>query len=949
MFRRSASWLALTALALLLMAAGAGASTARTSRIWFPLDRLPLAHAAKLGAAKPSQTMQIGIGLKDPHAAAEQTLMTAQQNPSSPQYDHFLTPAQYDSRFAVARTTFGRTLTWLRGGGAQILDTSGARDFVEISATVTQIDKLFDTSIGAYEAKGVRFLANASAPSVPAGLDVLTVMGLNTLVHPTTPLAGAHAGDRAPGSTLLGKATDPAALKSIPGEGSLIAGITSKLGAAGVLGQAGAGQVTAPVAGQVTAPVAGQVTAPVAGQVTAPVAGPVTAPVAGPVTVPGTGLSTPAAGVPTIPAELTPQQLWSVYDMPSDNRGQGQSVAVMGSGDSSTTVKDLAIFESEHGLPKVPVKVTDIPADGDFSDTSGNVEWELDTQSSTGMAPDVKQVHLYFAEHLIDPDAEADFAKWVDDPNGPKQANASFGECETTPANATLESTIPAQFNNNEDQNALYGTGAPNALEPVADQTLRQGVLEGRTLFAATGDTGSSCPVLVLGPELGAGNGVANQGFPETNYPASSPYVVAVGGTVLYGTESTATAPASNAKRATETAWTFTGGGNTFYIPEPSYQDGITQLDDQDCLSQPDGTPYSTPTPCRGIPDVAAQSGDVVSNGYGVTMGGQNDQAGAGTSLSSPLWMGMWTRVQAAAEPSPSKTYTLGFADPVLYKIGLNATKDARDFFDIGSGPPASPVTANGYYTSLPRTPTVDPSGWDYVSGLGSPNVIPLAKDATGRTSLTPVRNLAQPQPKDCGQPGLLPCNGGSGGDCTVTSGLWQNPPHTATDTLGNSDPQLSLVEGAMSVTQEGSSLRVLLTNTDLTETVPAGAEADEWYGVWSYGGTEWFANAELTAVPGATPTFHDGTVTKTGNTSSYNPSSNTDDTGHLTLGNDGVVEIDVPMANVGSPTTGAVLTDPAGETDIEVGAPGAGGLLEKVDSGGPTCNYTVGGGPTNP
>jgi len=700
MFRRSASWLALTALALLLMAAGAGASTARTSRIWFPLDRLPLAHAAKLGAAKPSQTMQIGIGLKDPHAAAEQTLMTAQQNPSSPQYDHFLTPAQYDSRFAVARTTFGRTLTWLRGGGAQILDTSGARDFVEISATVTQIDKLFDTSIGAYEAKGVRFLANASAPSVPAGLDVLTVMGLNTLVHPTTPLAGAHAGDRAPGSTLLGKATDPAALKSIPGEGSLIAGITSKLGAAGVLGQAGAGRVTAPVAGQVTAPVAGQVTAPVAGQVTAPVAGQVTAPVAGPVTVPGTGLSTPAAGVPTIPAELTPQQLWSVYDMPSDNRGQGQSVAVMGSGDSSTTVKDLAIFESEHGLPKVPVKVTDIPADGDFSDTSGNVEWELDTQSSTGMAPDVKQVHLYFAEHLIDPDAEADFAKWVDDPNGPKQANASFGECETTPANATLESTIPAQFNNNEDQNALYGTGAPNALEPVADQTLRQGVLEGRTLFAATGDTGSSCPVLVLGPELGAGNGVANQGVPIVNYPAASPYVVAVGGTVLY--------PDSDNTRGLEYPWPYTGGGQSYFIPAPSWQSGVSNIN-RPCLSSVSGTPNTSLGTCRGIPDVADESGDIATSSYDIysdELGGASSEGG--TSLASPLMMGMWTRVQAASRRGT------GFADPLIYAVGKNSAQDAAAFNDYSVG-------TNGAYQAQP--------GWDYVSGWGTPVLTPLMKD----------------------------------------------------------------------------------------------------------------------------------------------------------------------------------------------------------------------------
>ena len=87
--------------------------------------------------------------------------------------------------------------------------------------------------------------------------------------------------------------------------------------------------------------------------------------------IPGTPLnrhlSVPAASVPTIPAELTPQDMWSIYDMPSNNMGQGQSIAIMGSGDSSTTVKDLAIFEQEHGLPKVPVQVTDIPKDGDFS------------------------------------------------------------------------------------------------------------------------------------------------------------------------------------------------------------------------------------------------------------------------------------------------------------------------------------------------------------------------------------------------------------------------------------------------------------------------------------------------------------------------------------------------------------------------------------------------------
>ena len=87
-------------MAVLTLAALAGAATcatasARTARVWFPRNRLPLAHATRLGAAKPSQRMELGIGFKDPHPAAEQALMAAQQDPSSPQYHHFLTPAQY--------------------------------------------------------------------------------------------------------------------------------------------------------------------------------------------------------------------------------------------------------------------------------------------------------------------------------------------------------------------------------------------------------------------------------------------------------------------------------------------------------------------------------------------------------------------------------------------------------------------------------------------------------------------------------------------------------------------------------------------------------------------------------------------------------------------------------------------------------------------------------------
>jgi pseudomonalisin len=645
--------------ALIVLAAAGTAEAKQSARVWFPHNVLALSYAHKLGPANPSQVMEVGIGLKDPRGGAENALVAAQQNPASPQYHHFLTPAQFDARFAVPSRTFSRVLAWLRGGGARVADTSGARDFVEIKATVRQLDALFQTRINRYSARGIEFLANASPPSVLRGLDVLAVMGLNTLQHPTTPLSGAHRGARAPGSKLLGRSTAPAALKSIPGESQLLGALPGTLPGVG-----------APAAAGIRA--------------------------------------LPSAGTPVIPAALTPQDMWSIYDMPSDNTGQGQSVAVMGSGDASTTVKDLAIFEQHHGLPKVPVQVTHIPADGDFSDTGGNVEWELDTQASTGVAPNVKAVHLYFAEHLIDPDVEADFAKWVGDPRGPKQANASFGECETTPANATLESTIPTQFNNNEDQNAIYGTGAPDALEPVAEQTLRQGTLEGRTLFSATGDTGSSCPVLVLGP-AGAGNGVANQGVPIVNYPAASQYAVAVGGTVLYPDSS------NPPQRALEYPWPYTGGGQSFFLAEPAFQKGDAAVN-RPCLSDLSGNPNTAGTVCRGIPDVADESGDIATSSYDIysdELGG--DSGEGGTSLSSPLMVGMWARVQAASRRGT------GFAAPAIYSVAENATKYARDFNDYQAG-------TNGAYQAAP--------GWDYVTGWGTPVLTPLMKDVDqGRTA----------------------------------------------------------------------------------------------------------------------------------------------------------------------------------------------------------------------
>src|SRR5439155_17242355 len=88
---------------------------------------------------------------------------------------------------------------------------------------------------------------------------------------------------------------------------------------------------------------------------------------------------------------LGPTGLWSVYDQPSSDYGQGETIGIIGEGRTDDVIKALRRFEATRKLPVVPVQVywTD---PGPKTDDSGRVEWELDTQASTGMAPFVSQL-----------------------------------------------------------------------------------------------------------------------------------------------------------------------------------------------------------------------------------------------------------------------------------------------------------------------------------------------------------------------------------------------------------------------------------------------------------------------------------------------------------------------------------------------------------------------------
>jgi subtilase family serine protease len=606
------------AAATALIAAGLGtAALADTAPVTVTIASAVLPGIGDLtavGAAPSHQPMDVTVALGGDQTALHAAYQ-AVYTPGSPAYHHFLTTALVAQQFGASPSRWDAVQSWLSHGGLTVAYASPSRDLIEASGPAAAVESLFKIQLDAYRVGAERFIANPTAPTVPAGLGVTDILGLNTL-------------ERAVPSTLVK-----------PG------GATSGLGGLLSLGNENIGV-------------------------------------------------------------QTPQDIWGAYDEPAGDQGAGQTVAMFGEGESSTIVSDLSVFEKHFGFPRVPTTVAHV-GPGPFTDTSGSLEWDLDTQSEVGMAPRVAGVKMYFGNSLTDATVATMFSAWQSDPRGPAQADASFGECEANPVGTNLAAVIDPV--NNLLASSQIGIGFQNDLQKVAEPVLEKATLEGRTLFSSAGDTGSSCPIVAL-PVIGAGNGVVNQLVPLTNYPASSPYAVGVGGTVLYTNGS-----GPRATRASEYAWTFGGGGDSLFIPQPAYQHGVANLD-LPCLSTPTGGTAGTGRPCRGVPDVSAMSGDVLTNAYPIVNNGSSTVEG-GTSLSSPLWVGMWARVQAA-----STTGGHGFANEVFYRLGKNPATYARDFFDVTTGLLGVPVVGNGLYPTQ--------TGWDYATGWGTPNLAHLITDA---------------------------------------------------------------------------------------------------------------------------------------------------------------------------------------------------------------------------
>ena len=807
-----------------------------------PLALGGLARARYLGPAPAGSRHTVGVFLNRPDPAGEQRLYAALYDPASPMFHRFLSPAQFAAEFGVPRARTRAVERWLGSGGIRIDSASGAGDYLVAEGTTAQLDRLFQVHIGRYRLGGTSFSANDRAPRVPASLPIEAVVGLDTL-HRFTPV----------GSPAVPSVSGLAGLASVP---------------------AGAPSVLAPTPGT-PAPLTAVPGARALTKAQSPA--PAAAVTAGAGTARGAARGATKGG--SFSGILKPSDLWGVYDMPATDLGQGQTAGVFGEGDPSPVIVNLRLFEQHYGLPKVPVRT--VLAEGGrpsaYGDNGGNIEWYLDTQSITGMAPDLNRLDLYFAKSLFDADVYAEIARWANDPKGPAQMNASFGECETDPTNPVTGPLAQQP----------YGTELGDNLEVQlgGEQVLRQATIEGRTLFSSTGDTGSGCPEVVV-PVAGAGNGLAIQPVPDVSYPAASDYAVAVGGTVL------TVGDPQRTQRQSEVSWTFTGGGASHFIAEPSFQKGVAAVS-QTCWSKPDGSSYSGTQICRGVPDVADLSGNVTGNGYSIYIDGNLSSEG-GTSLSSPLMVGMWTRIQAAA--AAAGRHGLGFADPSLYA----AAKVPGTFYDVTA---AETPLGNGAYQPAP--------GWDYTSGLGAPDVSKLIAAIVKRT------------PRLSGSTRLGP----PAAVCTATL---VSPSGNATDPVDvqlGDEPGLDLT--AASLHAAGGVVTATFTGPAVTALDPPTATAGrDLYLLWSWaaGGktpVEWFLDAHVDNAGLITVTSGQSSASAPDSPYQYTATPSTAATYTLS---GSTLTVRAPLSEVGSPPSGALLAYPFAVVQEDVGNPNAAG-----------------------
>jgi hypothetical protein len=408
-------------------------------------------------------------------------------------------------------------------------------------------------------------------------------------------------------------------------------------------------------------------------------------------------------------AYLLPPDVATVYDVSpvysGGYNGAGQTIAIVGQ--SEVIAQDLANFQVALAVPVAPQSLNLIPNTGASAIVAGDeTESDLDLEYSSAMAPGAT-VALYYVGDSGAYNA-FDAINYVIDNNLATVISVSYAMCEP-------------------DASAAYIS--------YMDAFLEQAAVQGQTVVVAAGDYGSlSCMQDMWTPEI-------HQIVPAVEFPASSPWVVAMGGTqfpmadigrlpvnpLYWGPAPNGDVISTALSYIPEEVWQdfpggplgTGGGGISIYEPQPLWQTGVPGI--------PNGN-------FRLVPDISLNASDMAPGylmctsdlsefptGSGSCTSGFRDTAGflpdviGGTSVAAPIFAGLLAVLNQVKGYSAGQ----GLINPALYTLASDPGIYASAFHDIVVGGNActyTPVCLIGpqnddYFAGV---------GYDEASGLGS-------------------------------------------------------------------------------------------------------------------------------------------------------------------------------------------------------------------------------------
>ena len=344
-------------------------------------------------------------------------------------------------------------------------------------------------------------------------------------------------------------------------------------------------------------------------------------------------------------ASYTGAQLANVYHFPAGLDGQGQCIALIELG-GGYRHQDLAAFFKQLHLPMpkiscVAVNGAENSPSGDTESYDGEVVGDIEVLGA--IAPGASIV-VYFAPCNDRGFLDALTMAIHDRRRQPSIVSISWGDSEYTWAPRTRR---------------------------LVDEVLQEAVVLGVTVLCSSGDYGSS-------------NGVSG-GVEHVNFPASSPYVLACGGTTI---------ECSGNRIIKETVWNdgkqASGGGVSEFFPLPDWQESARVPE----------SPNQGRFKGRGVPDVAGYAA-----AYQILINGKSGVVPGGTSAVAPLWAGLIARM------NQKLGYAVGFLNPFLYRE-YHRLSELGALHQIAEG-------NNGAYTAG--------KGWNPCTGLGTPDGSKLA------------------------------------------------------------------------------------------------------------------------------------------------------------------------------------------------------------------------------